>query len=261
MAIATPRPIATRARFRSRAVVLVPTNRGGSLACARVRLRDHPFIRVLAITTIAWIGVELFIPETAARLAWPEESGGLVEHASNVLIIIDLLLWAAVAIACVRRRRAFILASAFTFYLLFATMEELDYGRVWGVNLGYEVVARYANGRVNFHDSRWHSMALPLVFLPAVLFFLVGLVPALRSRWERFAPASPTRVESHAFLATGAVTAILETARITAHRLDHAVFTPNGRPFRPSPLGFCQCEFYVLFAFAAWRALRESREW
>ncbi len=207
-----------------------------------------------------FIALELSFPRFTARLLLPEQFGGIIEHASNVLVLLDAVLWAAVVFACRRERRGpLLLALAATAYLVFATMEELDWGRVWNLNLGHELVARLAWGRVNFHDARWGGLAAPLVFAPAIAFFAASLIPSLRDRWARLAPVSATRVEALAFMATLGLMFVLETARITAHRLPTPPTLPNGIAYRPSPVPFCQCQFYVLFALVALRVWRDVR--
>jgi hypothetical protein len=177
---------------------------------------------------------------------------------------VALLLW--VRLASRRTGHALgsrILAVTVCGFLVFALLEEIDWGAVYGVDLGYSWVARLTGGSVSFHNAqRTHvgllTWVLPWMTAPMLLYFAAPLVPIARlgQRWESWAPTRATRSEGLLFFAGAVLTVCVDSVPLVRWRMGSDPRAPGGDPIG-SPLGLYQAGFYLLWALVALRALRE----
>lgn len=217
----------------------------------------------LTLLFLAMTGVFLLLvltsPELWLRLAAKE---GPFEHAGHVALGGSLLLW--VALAAKTSGRARVLATLVTLYLAFAFLEEIDWGHVYGADLGHGLIAHLSGGSTNLHNAQKShaslaTWALFWMSFPMALFFGMPLLPSARARsfWQSCAPASSRAIEGVPFFAAALLTLLLDGLPLLRLRLGYEPRAGAGDPIG-GPLGWFQIAFYAAWALVAFRALREQ---
>ncbi|MFO0571239.1 MAG: hypothetical protein U0263_36755 [Polyangiaceae bacterium] len=156
--------------------------------------------------------------------------------------------------------RARLLAVLATSYLSLALLEEIDWGAVYGWDLGHVTVERLTHGSPNFHNAQLtHSSLLgwSVVWMsaPMIAFFGAPLVPVPRWQrlWRSLSPAATTPVEGLVFLTAAVVSVGVDGLPLLERRLGYVPRAGAGDPVG-APLGFFQIFFYLAWLFVAWRA-------
>lgn len=229
---------------------------------ARQALR-HPFSVAFGAAVGLYVGLALVAPETWLKLASKE---GPLEHLGHALMLSALGVWAAVAASSFRERRAAAgVAAVVTTYLAFALMEEVDWGAVYGLDLGHRFIASLTGGSENFHNAqRAHgsvfAWALVWMSAPMAAYFAAPLIPlrAWKRRWERAAPARSLPLEGVLFFAAAAASVAIDSVPLLRWRLGFQPRAGAGDPIG-APLGLLQATFYLLWLSVALRALSELR--
>ena len=207
----------------------------------------HPFAVALLLGALTY-GLAVLIAPELVRWAFVKE--GPVEHASHVVLLAALVLFARAAWR--NRGGARALAVAMVLYLAFLLLEEIDWGVVYGVDLGGSALqARF--GVPNLHNAQPDppTMFLSVLFwmaVPILLFAGLGLT-------GRLAPVAPLRAEGIALFAGMVLTVVFDSARLLELRLGDAI--PQGSP-ESSAMGFFQTLLYGMLAAVAWRAGRKG---
>lgn len=220
-------------------------------------LARQPFSRLFVGMLAAYFAVVLATPELWLWLAAKE---GPFEHLGHMALVVAVALWVGVALRAARRPRA--LAIGVALYLGLALLEEIDWGAVYGVDLGHSLVARLTGGSPNFHNAQKSHASLAgwsvaWMSAPMLLFFGLPLTP-LSKLWRGLAPAASLAVEGASFLAAALLTVLVDGLPLLERRLGYVPRAGAGDPIG-APLGFFQIAFYVAWALVAWRALRQLR--
>lgn len=218
----------------------------------------QPFAVVFAAMLFAYLGLVLAAPELWLRLAAKE---GPIEHAGHAALGVALALWLWLGQRASGRGRA--LALGVVAYLSLAWLEEIDWGQVYGVDLGHSLVARLTAGSPNFHNAQQSHASLAgwsVVWMsaPMLVFFGLPLAPfgRLRAAWARLAPVSSRATEGLLFFAAALLTVLVDGLPLLSSRLGYVPRTGAGDPIG-APLGFFQIAFYLAWALVALRALRQ----
>lgn len=137
---------------------------------------------------------------------------GWLEHASHLVLLAALVAW-GIGLARLPAGLAPALGVLFWAWLCFALLEEVDYGQVYGVDLGYRWLEQQT-GYPSLHHSRGQPATmlqdrLLLVAGPGITWALSGLVGPLRRALGRAAVVLPTPAEGVLFLAPLALYAVL----------------------------------------------------
>lgn len=221
-------------------------------------LARQPFARVFAAMIAAHFALVLALPELWLRLAAKE---GPFEHAGHLALGGALLLWLWLGARASGRPRA--LALGVVAYLTLAGLEEIDWGQVYGVDLGHGLVARWTGGSPNFHNAQRSHASLAAwsvlwMSAPMAVFFGLPLVPlgSVRALWARFAPASSRAPEGLLFFVAAFLSVVIDGLPLLERRLGYVPRAGAGDPIG-APLGFFQIAFYLAWALVALRALRE----
>lgn len=217
-----------------------------------------PFAWVFVAMVAAYLGVVLAAPELWLWLAAKE---GPLEHAGHLALAAALALWLGVVVRSTGPARG--LAVCVSAYLSFALFEEIDWGAVYGLDLGHSLIARWTGGSPNLHNAQWKHASLlgwSVVWMgaPMGLFFALPLVPLGRVRrlWQRCAPASSQPTEGALFLIAALLTTCIDGLPLLERGLGYVPRAGAGDPIG-GPLGFFQIAFYAAWALVAWRALGE----
>jgi len=223
----------------------------------------HPFSFVFGGAVALYVALVLAAPEVWLRLASKE---GPLEHLGHATLLAAIGLWTAVALRLgTKRRAARWLAAAVAAYLVFALMEEIDWGDVYSLDLGHRWVAELTNGSSNFHNAQARhgsllGWALFWMSAPMAAFFAAPLLPSRwwTNRWNRAAPARSLPVEGVLFFAAAALTVTIDSVPLLRWRLGFDPVAGRGQPIG-APLGLLQATLYVLWALVGYRALTERQ--
>ncbi len=208
----------------------------------------HPFGGLLVGGSLAYALAVLLAPRV---VIWGFHKEGPVEHASHLVLLVAIGLFAYAATRTAGPARA--LAIAMTAYLGFLMLEEIDYGLVYGVDLGGEALrARF--GVPNLHNAQRDPPTMLLsvqLWMAAPILAFAGL--GLWTGGARLAPVAPLRGEGIGILAGAVLTAAFDSARLLAWRLGDPALA---RAPESSAMGFFQTLLYGMLAWVAWRAGR-----
>ncbi|MBK7584782.1 MAG: hypothetical protein IPI67_31910 [Myxococcales bacterium] len=218
----------------------------------------HPLTRVFGAMLGFYLGLVLLTPGLWLRLAAKE---GPLEHVGHVVVVAALGLWCVVAARAGGRARGLAIAAAV--YLTLVVLEEIDWGEVYGVDLGHSLVARLTHGSPNFHNAQLSHGSLlgwSVVWMsgPMIVFFALPLAPfqSWRRFWASFDPAASTLIEAVVFFGAAAASVLIDGLPLLERRLGYVPRAGAGDPIG-APLGLFQITFYVAWWLVAWRALRE----
>lgn len=236
-----------------------PKNETESVARSFFR---HPLTKLYLGALAGHFSLVLAAPELWLRLAAKE---GPFEHVGHAVLLLAALGWLRASVR--NRARARLLAIMATSYLVLALLEEVDWGAVYGWNLGHATVERLTHGSPNFHNAQTTHSSLfgwSVVWMsgPMVAFFGAPLVPlpGWRRLWRSCSPVATTPVEGLVFLAAAVISVVVDGLPLLEHRLGYVPRAGAGDPIG-APLGFFQIFFYFAWLFVAWRAsARASRE-
>ncbi|MBI3207000.1 MAG: hypothetical protein HYZ29_36015 [Myxococcales bacterium] len=219
-----------------------------------------PFAWLFAAMLAAYLGVVLTAPELWLRLAAKE---GPFEHAGHLTLAVALALW--IGLVARSKGPARVLSTCVSAYLVFALLEELDWGAVYGLDLGHSLIARWTGGSPNLHNAQWKHGSLlgwsvAWMGAPMGCYFGLPLVPLVRVRrlWERCAPAGSQPMEGALFLGAALLTIWVDGLPLLERGLGYVPRTGAGDPIG-QPLGFFQIAFYAAWALVAQRALGDVR--
>jgi len=214
-----------------------------------------PLVALQVVAVVSYLLMVAFAPELLLRMLAHE---GPVEHVGHLVLLLALLAWLVLAECCIVmdgvRFGATALPMIVTICLVFLFLEDIDWGAVYGVDLGYSLVRELTGGSSNFHDAMDGSELLAGVLLwmllPLVLVFSVGLIPlrGLRARWDRLAPVRPTWDESVRFWLIGVLALVTSSVDLLPER------EPGAAP--ASALTFFEIACFALWASVALRATR-----
>jgi hypothetical protein len=226
----------------------------------RPTLRSHPFGPLLGGVLLLYLAGVALAPETVRDLECSPE--GPIEHASHVVLVAVLALFVAAATAA-RGRAATVCAVVWCLYLALLLLEEIDFGRLYGIDLGYSLLER-AVGAPNLHNAPGHASSLVgwaqvWIAAPMAGYFLAPLVawPAWRQRLERIAPFTPVPADAILFLALAVLAVALDSVKPLDLRLGAGSAAATACPHSPLPL--FQLLTYVLIGMVGGRALRALR--
>ncbi|MEZ4222875.1 MAG: hypothetical protein R3B13_18175 [Polyangiaceae bacterium] len=191
--------------------------------------RIHPVIVLDAVVTLAVLIAAQVAPESFLQLRAQRE--GPLEHVSHVVLLAALGAWGLAARSLRRPSRGIALAIAA--YLLLLLLEEIDWGLVYGIDIGFE----HLFGVPSFHQTTWKNEH---VWQDKLYWFGAPVAAWFSAAWlweglRRYAPAAPTRADSAAFLS------ILLTFLVVDQ-------------LHPHVIGIYQTVMYALFAWIGWRA-------
>ncbi len=161
----------------------------------------HPLGKLLVAATLASLALGIASPDLVDRLAQQRE--GWLEDISHLVLAGACLVWIA-AVARAEGIGARLLCLCMAAYLVLLFFEEIDWGRVYDMDLGWRWFME-TTGYPSLHASRGRPATMfhdrmNWFVLPAVAWAVAGLLPALR-RAGGAAAALPTRVEAALFLA------------------------------------------------------------
>lgn len=202
------------------------------------RVRRHPVLAVHLAVTIAAVVATALAPEPMGRWTAPDE--GPFEQISHVVLLAALVAWVAVAL---RARTALSMGAAG--YVGLMMLEEIDWGAVYGVNLGHKALDALL-GIPALHHHQWDADAIweDKLFwftIPVLAYFALPF--ALRRRrelLERLAPVAPRPEEG-----------VLLFVVLGTYMFIDAVI--------PRLMCIYQGVTYVLVAWVGWRVLGELR--
>jgi hypothetical protein len=156
----------------------------------------HPIIVVNLGVTALYVLTHVLLTDEFARIRAIKE--GPIEHVSHAALLVALVLWVMAArglSGSARTLAAFVVA-----YVAFLFVEEIDWGLVYGVDIGFQRLV----GLPSFHQTTWrneHIWQDKLYWIGAPLLLYFGL-PRLRwlgGKLARFEPTWPSARESVAF--------------------------------------------------------------
>lgn len=160
------------------------------------RTLRHPLLIAAAIAT-------LLVAIGAATSGFEDFIGlqgeGPLEHVSHAALLAAVIAW-GVALARLPRPGQQLLAALSMAYAALLLMEEIDYGEVYGVDLGY-VWLKARTGVTGLHHNPGAPVTvlgdrLLLFAVPGILWALAGVSGALRG----LAPAAPRPEDGAVFL-------------------------------------------------------------
>ena len=224
-----------------------------------MRLRElarQPYAWALGLcVTIHVLGV-LVAPNFWLRLADKES---VFEHLGHAVLAIACVVWLLVSLGT--RRGALVVAWLMSAYLLFCLLEEIDWGEVYGIDLGYSQMEKWTGGSPNLHNARGlehtaFGWSLPWMSAPMLAYFASGLVP--RPRLGTLATVLSTRAETFWFTVTVLVSAAFDGLHLLHWRLGYVPRAPAGGSLGDA-LGWFQIAFYLLWVLVGLRIQRELR--
>lgn len=160
---------------------------------------------IVLVLCAVWGPLAFFVPAATTWLhidaAAPTTDEGPIDALQNVLLPVEIALWAWIAFRCRGERLHLVLASLMVLQLVVVLGEEVD----WGRTLGFPGLPGHRNLRMWGRDvgllQRWDDAIAPAAYF---LFFLLSpLVPvaALRRWRERAAPVRAERGDALAVAA------------------------------------------------------------
>jgi hypothetical protein len=219
------------------------------------KLARQPYAVALGLCVgIHVIGV-LVAPGLWLRLSDKES---VFEHLGHAVLALACVVWVLVSVCA--RRGALVIAGLVTAYLLFCLLEEIDWGAVYGIDLGYSRIQRWTGGP-NLHNARAlehtaFGWSLPWMSAPMLAYFASGFVP--RARLGTLAAVLSTRVETFWFVLTVVVSAAFDGLHLLHWRLGYVPRAPAGGSLGDA-LGWFQIAFYLLWVLVGLRIRRELR--
>ena len=209
----------------------------------------HPALWIFLAGAVAYVAFTSLFPEVA--LPWHRHEGP-IEHAGHLVLYVALFAWAR-AITRALRVGMRVLPVVIALYLAFLTLEEIDFGHAYGVNLGATWIRSITGGSPNFHNAQdGHSgmlgWALTWIMLPLVAYFAMGL------RTKRTSCIWPTRSESFVFGALCVLTLFLDGLSPLRWSIDIPPDHAEG------PLGYLQSFHFAFWAFVGARVHRDLDE-
>lgn len=224
-------------------------------------LVDLPFAKLFAAMVATYFTLVLAAPELWLRLAAKE---GPIEHAGHLLLALTIASWIWVGVRAAGAARG--LAVGVVVYLTATLQEEIDWGAVYGLDLGHSLVASITRGSPNFHNAQTaHASVLgwAVVWLsaPMLVFFGFPLLPLARARSlrARCSPACASVSEGVSFFVAAIATVVIDGLPLLERRLGYVPRVGGGDAIGGA-LGFFQMAFYAAWALVALRALRELRD-
>ncbi|MGE0785143.1 MAG: hypothetical protein AB7S26_05595 [Sandaracinaceae bacterium] len=210
----------------------------------------HPFLLALAGSVVGYLSAVSIAPEL---VRWAFHKEGAVEHASHLVLLVAIGLFAQAAL--VVRGAARPLAAFMVVYLAWLLLEETDYGLVYHLDLG-GMALREMLGVPNLHNAG-HATSLVgsamfWIAAPLGVYSVLGLVPRLRLA---LAPVSPTRRESVGLVLACIATVVFDSLRPLAWRLGEESLRSEPES---SAMGFFQTVLYGMLAAVAWRSARQD---
>nr|HMR10913.1 hypothetical protein [Polyangiaceae bacterium] len=161
------------------------------------KLREiHPMILLdLGVTALFLLGTILAHDAFIAARQVPE---GAIEQGSHVALLVALGAWVQAVRVLRGRGGARGLAAVVTAYVLLLLLEEIDYGLIYGLDIGFKDVF----GVTSFHQTTWKNEyvwqdKLYWFDAPMAAFFAAPFFGRLT---ERYHPAAATRRDSVAFV-------------------------------------------------------------
>lgn len=161
------------------------------------KLREiHPMILLdLGVTALFLLGTILAHDAFKAARQVPE---GAIEQGSHVALLVALGAWVQAVRVLRGRGGARGLAAVVTAYVLLLLLEEIDYGLIYGLDIGFKDVF----GVTSFHQTTWKNEyvwqdKLYWFGAPMAAFFAA---PFFGRFTERYHPAAATRRDSVAFV-------------------------------------------------------------
>jgi hypothetical protein len=215
-------------------------------------LARQPYAVALGLCIAIHVLGVLLAPQLWLRLSGKES---VFEHLGHGALAFACSVW---LVACARARRAErMVAALVSAYLAFCLLEEIDWGQVYGVNLGYTHIERWTGGP-NFHNARAlehtpFGWSLPWMSAPMVLYFATGLLPRLRTN-----RALATRTETSWFGLNVAASVVFDGLHLLHWRLGYVPRAPAGGSLGDA-LGWFQIGFYVLWALSGLRVISALR--
>lgn len=209
------------------------------------KLLRAPSMIAVAIALVLWMISTFVFPASSAWLfdlqpALSDE--GRIEIFENLLVLACALSWIGIARRVRDRRRPLVIACAMIAQLALILVEELDWGRVFGL----PPVLPQRNLRMTLRSMGLLSPGMdPDAFVAfLVVFMLSPLVPSARYRawWEG---AAPVRAERSDAIAAVVAMGVFLGSRLALHE-------------RASFELLQSCEYLVLAA-ATWRIARATR--
>lgn len=206
---------------------------------SRQPLARQPYAWVLGLCVLVHVLGVLVAPHAWLWLSGKES---VFEHLGHAVLLVACGAWAWVVHRSARRER--IVALLVTTYLVFCFLEEIDWGNVYGIDLGYTRIEHWT-GSPNLHNARAleHTIlgwSLSWMTLPMVGYFATGLLR--RVRWTVL--ATPT--ETLWFIATVVVSALFDSIHLLHWRLGYVPRAPAGGSLGDA-LGWFQIAFYFLW--------------
>lgn len=206
----------------------------------------HPALALFVVGALAYIAFVSAWPHIA--LPWHRHEGP-IEHAGHLVLYLALVVWARTIVAAFRRgHRA--LPITMGLYLVFLTLEEIDFGQAYGVNLGATWVQSITGGSPNFHNAQnGHTgllgWALVWIMLPLVAYFARGLLrkPG-NALW-------PTRTETLVFGVLCVLTLFLDGLSPLRWSIEIPPEHAEG------PLGYLQSFHFAFWTFVGVRVQRD----
>ncbi len=156
--------------------------------------RLHPVITLNFAITAAFVVAAVFAPD--AFLAIRAKREGPIEHVSHVALLAASVVWLAALRSLRGRKRRFAIGVAG--YVLLLLLEEIDWGLVYGLDIGFKNVF----GVPSFHQTTWENEyvwqdKLYWFGAPIALFFVAPWL----GRWtEGLRPVAPTRADGIVFV-------------------------------------------------------------
>lgn len=215
-------------------------------------LARQPYAWALGLcVSIHVLGV-LVAPHLWLRLSNKESVFEHLGHATLALACV-VWLWAARR----TRRDALVVVALVSAYLAFCLLEEIDWGEVYGIDLGYTQLTKWTGGP-NLHNAPAleHTLlgwSLLWMTAPMVAYFSTGLLPR-----TRLSNVLATRAETFWFGATVLVSALFDGLHLLHWRLGYVPRAPAGGSLGDA-LGWFQIAFYLLWVLVGIRLGREQR--
>lgn len=209
----------------------------------------HPALALFVGGALAYVVFVSIWPEVA--LPWHRHEGP-IEHAGHLVLYVALIAWTRTIVAAMRSGLR-VLPLVIAVYLVFITLEEIDFGHAYGLDLGASLVRSITGGTPNFHNAQGgHAgllgWALTWIMLPVVGYFTMGLGR------KRGSGLWPTRVETLVFGILAISTLFLDGLSPLRWSIDIPPDHAEG------PLGYLQSFHFALWAFVAARAHRDLEQ-
>ncbi len=218
------------------------------------RLRNHPLLWLALGTTLVYLIAVASVPRVVESLVVVD---GPIEDLGHVVLLLAIAAWATLARRLGREQHpASKLVLGIVLYLVFIEMEEINWGDVYGLDLGASLVTRLV-GTTTFHrayhNAYYANLLGVIIASPIAVYFALGLFRRRAAGWlTGMTPASPLRVESILFFTVAILAQVLDAIPLLEWRMGK----PTSQWGLDSPLGLFQALIYTLLCMVALRALR-----